>query len=131
MTSILYPIVPPDNPYLHGEPLRHFAVLVRDDSVDHVRDLVWNDTAGEPVEGMLVGDVTRMSDGRVDSVRKAFPGVDPEQVLIFDPGRQPKSLITSLLFMAGGAVLIFLSVMGFELLRRLSGGSVEQAQRQE
>ena len=136
----IYPIVSPRNPVVpalaqlpdgEGEPdrnaeqprLDHFKVLVLTKRYSKASDLPQMPRLCPNVEGLVINRIRALKGKETTLLREEFPGLDLNEVLILEDGREPASWAKSLGLLGGGAAALLLALVSAVLARFVKPGS--------
>ena len=100
--------------------LKDFVVLLKSEAFDTVGDIPDGRKKYTSVSGLVINRIESLDDDDKKLIRRKFPKVDFDKILIVEHGRKPSSLALSISIIAGGGLLMLIPVVVFF---RRSGGS--------
>ncbi len=100
--------------------LKDFVVLLKSESYDTVGDIPDGRKFYTSVSGLVINRIESLGDDEKSLIRKKFPKIDFDKILIIEHGRKPSSAALSISIIVGGGVLMLIPVLLF-LRRRLGG----------
>lgn len=125
----LYPLISQGNPLLaaldkdaDGPVANHvtFKVLVKTDEFKTVAQIPQTASPSEQITGLIINRIRPLEADEAALIRKDYPLVKPEEILVLEVNRKPASLAFSFAFMIGGAALAVLAVVCVFLARAMA-----------
>ncbi|MBT3200184.1 MAG: hypothetical protein HN350_09725 [Phycisphaerales bacterium] len=106
--------------------VKDFVVLLKSEVYDTVGDIPDGRKTYESVYGLVINQIESLGEDEKRLIRRKFPKIDFDKVLIVEHGRKPLSAALSISIIVGGCVLFLIPVVLF--LGRLGGASKIAAQ---
>ena len=85
------------------------AVLVKTKRYRFASEVPATIDRSDPIQGLVNNSIPRPLAEEAEIIRKNFPDVDTNKLIVLDEGRTPSPLTSYSLFFAGGAALIVLA----------------------
>lgn len=99
--------------------VKDFVVLLKSEAYDTVREIPDGRKLYKSVSGLVINRIESLGDDEKRLIRRRFPEIDFDKILIVEHGRKPSSPAVSVAFIAGGTLLVLMPVAFF--VRRLVG----------
>jgi hypothetical protein len=99
--------------------LKDFVVLLKSEYYETVRDVPGGRKPYKSVSGLVINRIESVGDEEKRLIRKEFPDIDFDKILIVQHGRKPMPVAGSISFIAVGSLLGLIPLVVF--FRRLGG----------
>ncbi|MCA9044513.1 MAG: hypothetical protein KDA69_09340 [Planctomycetaceae bacterium] len=110
VTKAYYPIISPTHPYAEGmdadADLESFAVLVKTNRFSTIGEIPDMPGPVQSISGLTRPASVALESDFQDLLRSDYPGINLDQILVLEDGRQPTSVALGIIMMLASAALI-------------------------